>query len=89
MNSFPEDTDPNWRVRGSCIGADTEDFFPEGQGKAVDAQIARAKAICAECPVAQACLEFSLRTNQPFGIFGGTTPSERRTIRKERKIVAA
>jgi hypothetical protein len=34
-------------------------------------------------------VEFALRTNQPFGIFGGTTPSERRTIRKERKIVAA
>ncbi|MGC5627689.1 WhiB family transcriptional regulator [Georgenia sp. Z1344] len=89
MNSFPEDTDPNWRVQGACTDLPTDDFFPEGQGKAVDAQVARAKAVCASCPVAEMCLEFSLRTNQPFGIFGGTTPSERRAIRKERRIVAA
>ena len=87
MNSFPEDNDPNWRVDGACIDLPTDDFFPEGQGKAVDAQVARAKAVCADCPVARACLEF--RTNQPFGIFGGTTPSERRAIRKERRVVAA
>jgi WhiB family transcriptional regulator, redox-sensing transcriptional regulator len=41
-----------------------------------------AKAICAQCPVRAACLEFGM--DIPFGIFGGHTPEERRVIRERR-----
>ncbi len=42
-----------------------------------------AKAICAGCVVKDACLEFGL--HQPDGIWGGTTPGERRRIRRRRR----
>lgn len=50
-----------------------------------------AKAIChgtydgRECPLLAQCLEFALINNERFGVWGGTTPEERRTIRKERR----
>ena len=33
--------------------------------------IARAKAICAECPVRRACLEGALARREPYGVWGG------------------
>ena len=38
------------------------------------------------CPLIDQCLEFALVNNERFGIWGGTTPEERITIRKERRI---
>lgn len=89
---------PDWREAKAC-GPDTAHlFFPangdsgrpagdnggaEFTGKsAVNAE--RAKAICCRCPVRQTCLEANL--HEPFGIFGGLTPRERRRLaRSERK----
>ena len=33
--------------------------------------IARAKAICAECPVREACFEGALARREPYGVWGG------------------
>ena len=33
--------------------------------------IRRAKAICAECPVREACLEGALARREPWGVWGG------------------
>ncbi len=33
--------------------------------------IARAKAICAECPVRASCLEGALARREPYGVWGG------------------
>ncbi|HEX2042930.1 MAG TPA: WhiB family transcriptional regulator [Acidimicrobiales bacterium] len=33
--------------------------------------IARAKAICAECPVRQPCFEGALARREPYGVWGG------------------
>jgi hypothetical protein len=33
--------------------------------------IARAKAICAECPIRQACFEGALARGEPYGVWGG------------------
>ena len=33
--------------------------------------IARAKAICAECPVREACFESALARREPYGVWGG------------------
>lgn len=57
---------------------DPELFFPApGQrGKA-----ARAKRVCARCPVRAACLADALATHDEYGIRGGLTPNERRMER--------
>jgi WhiB family redox-sensing transcriptional regulator len=33
--------------------------------------IARAKAICAECPIRQSCFEGALARREPYGVWGG------------------
>jgi len=44
--------------------------------------IAKAKKICATCPVREECLEFGL--TEPIGIWGGLTPKERRIVKRQR-----
>ncbi|NUK71097.1 WhiB family transcriptional regulator [Streptomyces lunaelactis] len=76
-----------------CKGIEPELFFPE-RGDRRTAALAR--EICAQCPVAAACLADALAIEgsaghaMRFGIRGGTTPEERYTIhRRSRKATAA
>ena len=72
----------NWQDRGACRGLDTEKFFlPDAvRGKTKRMREANAKSICAECPVVRMCLEWALSVNEPYGVWGGTTPEERDSI---------
>jgi WhiB family redox-sensing transcriptional regulator len=72
----------HWRSAAACRSADPELFFPiSDSGKSLK-QIAKAKAICAGCPVRRECLTFALRTQQVYGIWGGTTEKERAITRQ-------
>jgi WhiB family redox-sensing transcriptional regulator len=72
----------DWRARASCRDTDPDLFFPVGTtGQAID-QIEAAKAVCSDCEVRAACLEFALATNQEAGVWGGTSEEERRKLRK-------
>src|SRR3954451_3510452 len=73
----------NWRTASACRDLDSNLFFPAGETGPAAIQIAQAKSICAQCPVANECLEFALATHQDYGIWGGTTEDERRQIRRE------
>jgi WhiB family redox-sensing transcriptional regulator len=50
-------------------------FFSESPKK-----IAIAKSMCAECPISAKCLQFALNEEIEFGIFGGSTPQERKAM---------
>ena len=50
----------NWRSAAACRSADPDLFFPIAATGPAERQIARAKTICARCPVRQECLEFAL-----------------------------
>ena len=77
-----------WRERAACRGEDPELFFPIGStGPALD-QIAEAKEVCGRCPVREACLDFALSTGQAYGIWGGLTEDERRSLRRRRQRAA-
>lgn len=58
---------------------DQVSFFPDKEDLA---GIAKAKAICATCPVAGECLTWAIETNQTEGVWGGHTPKERRALRR-------
>lgn len=74
--------DDDWRDAAACIDMPADVFFPIGEtGEAVP-RIARAKEVCAQCPVKEACLDFALLTNQEFGVWGGLDEEERRQIRR-------
>ena len=81
-NAIPDWDDERWRKQAACRYTDVNLFFPTGTtGAAVD-HIKAAKAVCGSCPVADACLEFALKTNQEAGIWGGRDEDERRRLRK-------
>lgn len=62
---------------------DPDLFFPEGQGSAVYQSLKDAKTICMPCPLRDACLTYALVADMYEGVWGGTTPIERKNIRKE------
>jgi WhiB family redox-sensing transcriptional regulator len=66
-----------------CVSVGPDIFFPEDYEdlQAVDA----AKAICNDCHMQELCLQFALSNNEKEGIWGGTTPIERRRIRRRVK----
>lgn len=68
-----------WQEAAACRGREDVDFFPTPDD---DAGIARARAVCAGCPVVDDCLAFAIETNQSEGIWGGMTAAERVPLRR-------
>jgi WhiB family redox-sensing transcriptional regulator len=77
----------DWTSFAACRqpGVDPEWFFPVGDVGPGLREVAAAKAVCARCPVARECLEWALREGEAAGIWGGTTPEERRALRHSRR----
>jgi WhiB family transcriptional regulator, redox-sensing transcriptional regulator len=76
-----------WRGRAACRGADPELFFREGVVGEPGVTRApgvtlEAKAICRGCPVRNDCLAHALSADEKYGIWGGTTPTVRKAIRR-------
>ncbi|SFK91978.1 WhiB family transcriptional regulator, redox-sensing transcriptional regulator [Streptosporangium canum] len=65
-----------------CKREDPELFFPISYTGAAR-QIEVAKGVCGRCPIASACLRYALDNPERAsdGIWGGTTPRERRALR--------
>jgi WhiB family transcriptional regulator, redox-sensing transcriptional regulator len=71
----------NWREDIACRDADPDLFFPIGTTGAALGQMKEAKRICRACPVQIQCLAWALGKGVADGVWGGTTPDERRVIR--------
>lgn len=72
-----------WQQRGRCRALDSEDFFPPlhaEQRLEREAREAKAKAICADCPVRAECLDWALSTREPHGVWGGRSERERKQL---------
>lgn len=78
----------SWRQQAGCANLDTNMFFPTGLTGSSIEQTNLAKSVCQDCPVANQCLEFALRTLQDYGVWGGRTEEERRVIRRSRRAAA-
>jgi WhiB family redox-sensing transcriptional regulator len=61
----------DWRDEGACRAEDPELFFPVGSTGPAIRQAAKAKAVCARCPVRAACLEWAIGSGQSSGVWGG------------------
>ena len=71
---------PDWLDDALCAqtGPDDYTWFPERGG------ITRTgKALCWTCPAREACLQMALDNDEPYGIFGGLSVTERRALRRE------
>ena len=80
-----------WMTLAECRGMDPELFFPlVGRGNNDPEEIRLAKQVCGQCPVSKPCLDYALAMNEMWrGIWGGTTPRERRRIRAQLRRAAA
>ena len=76
-----EEGDVSWQADGACRDMDPALFFPVSSvGSNID--WAPALNACAECPVVEQCLDYALRTDQRFGVWGGTRPNDRKYYKK-------
>jgi hypothetical protein len=75
---------PEWMDDANCADIGATPFFPTFHGRQTDAA---AMKLCAECPVATACLAYALEHEAGvnvrfrFGIYGGT-PAQRVKLSK-------
>jgi WhiB family transcriptional regulator, redox-sensing transcriptional regulator len=70
----------------ACGPGDLDLFYPEPDDQAAEQA---AKALCATCPVRQPCLDMALATGDQHAILGGTTPTERGPLRRQRQVAHA
>jgi WhiB family redox-sensing transcriptional regulator len=71
----------DWMELGKCKDLSPSIFFPsDGVG------VQEAQLICAECPVAEACLEYALIERVDHGVWGGKSERERRRILRRRRV---
>jgi len=63
-------------------GIDPETFFPDPTDLE---RIKLAKSLCGKCDLVtkSACLNFALNNNVAYGIFGGMTENERKSIKRK------
>ena len=72
----------DWRGQARCRGLPTNIFFAGelhqgGRRIAVEDDV---KRICLGCPVRAQCLHFAMKSEERHGIWGATTPGERRRM---------
>lgn len=92
---------PGWESR-PCNGSDQVLWFgpldpdePGGYVEPPDQRLwreKRARAICAACPFQAPCLEAEMQTTRPqdmWGVRGGLTATQRRTLHRRRREVAS
>ena len=71
----------DWMSVGKCKDLSPAIFVPS-DGVGVQA----AQRICAECPVADACLQYALDERVDHGVWGGKSERERRRILRRRRV---
>jgi len=76
----PTGLDNDWMRRAACLDCEPEIFFPPGPSAL--GHIAAAQAVCRGCSVSVDCLRVALADPTLVGVWGGTSESERATLRR-------
>ena len=78
-----------WKDFAACRAEGPELFFYSavgpGYGNTAEyqAHTSAAAALCRECPVQQECLDYALVNNEEYGIWGGSSVSMRKKMRRD------
>ena len=81
MSSLRHEDREGWQAFAACQGKTSAVFYPPFSSEdrsARRSREARAKAVCALCPVRVDCLAHAFEHDERFGIWGGLTGRERR-----------
>lgn len=74
-------TFPDWMLQGACLESELDFMYVSGQN--YQSRI----NVCLNCQVREECLEYALTNRMEDGVWGATTPKQRRVILKMRKKV--
>lgn len=69
-----------WKDEAKCRDLATDVFFADSDAPK---RSTVAKMICSACPVREKCLDFAIRNCENYGVWGGTTATERKFLRQE------
>jgi len=69
---------PQWQAFAACRDEPVDTFFVERGGS-----MARARALCAGCPVAGECLDYAMAHEDIEGWWAGTSARGRRRLRAQ------
>ena len=58
------------------------DLWHPDEGEGQTYMTNRAKEVCNRCPVIEECLGYAMKHGEVLGVWGGTTPAERKRMRK-------
>ncbi len=90
MTTLNLPTPPAWSARAACANSRYPDlWFPPIGGPSTRSrvdeehlpQVREAVAICEGCDVRAACLQYALENDLRWGIWGATTPGQRKRLR--------
>ena len=77
-NLLPTSEFWSWRDGGACLGHDDLFYSAEDESKGERRRKEeKAVAICATCPVLTTCRQFAIESKELYGVWGGTTESDR------------
>ncbi|MEU6809865.1 WhiB family transcriptional regulator [Streptomyces sp. NPDC046831] len=69
--------DTTWQAQALCAQTGADFFFPEP-----GSSVREAKRICGMCDLRSACLDYALRNDERFGVWGGLSEKERLALRR-------
>jgi WhiB family transcriptional regulator, redox-sensing transcriptional regulator len=78
------DDDRIWLEQARCRGVDPDQFFVRGA-----AQARPAIRLCEGCPVQAPCLEYAVANDIDFGVWGGLTERQRRSLQRRQYAATA
>jgi WhiB family redox-sensing transcriptional regulator len=72
----------DWYLRARCRGQPSDIFFaPDNETRAQRRRREEhAKQMCRSCAVLERCRSYAISAGEPHGIWGATTPLERRAL---------
>lgn len=74
---FSTEPPPAWQEQAICAQTDPDAFFPEKGGTTREA-----KRVCAGCEVKDECLQHALDNDERYGVWGGLSERERRSVKR-------
>jgi len=71
-----------WQELGACRDRELSLFFHpvNARGRARREREAAAKSVCGACVVRAECLDYAIRSREPYGVWGGLSEDERESI---------
>lgn len=80
-----------WMNEASCRNDDLADLFFHAEnerGLAKESRDRQAKTVCRTCPVMSSCLDYALKHQEPYGVWGGLSEDDRRAMGLNRALSA-